>query len=876
MRRLTTTCFLLAVCLCTRAQFQGLIINELGENYVELLVVGKKTCTDSTVNLRGWILDDNNGWLGADAFGTHGDGGHLRLSSASLHWGQVKFGSIILIYNEQKRHPAIPPDDYIDANGDYLYVLPATVHLDQDNAEPAAGTSSFAGYNSWYVAGAQTTWDRVQLSPLGDAFIVVDPASPGKPHFSIAWGMLSKGADAALAAAGGFFGPGLILANGSIQLANDQFQVASNFSFSTSLTPGRGNTAVNQDWIDLMRGPVMPHLNITPPGVCNPGKPDLTGPAVTAGSSSNITLSYWWDEAATQPLSTPAAVDAGTYYIKAVNAMGCVTVKPVQAYISKKPPPPVLSAINGCAGNSTLTAGNLDPGAGVMWSTGQRLQPQITVNAAGTYSAVQDINGCFSEAATVVARPAQAPVLTYNASPRVCDASGFILAGVTKGEAPYQYSLNGGQLSATGDYRNLAAGTYSLAVTDATGCTTSQQVTIASSSVGGSIAAAQDLCKATGTITATVVGGTAPFSFSLNGGNFTSNPNFPNLPAGTYSVTIRDGTGCFMIANAKLDVTLPAIQASALPIPCGEQGSLAINVNNALSPVSYSLAGGGFTSTSQFNGLRAGTYSYTVREGNGCMYTSQVLIPEAPSPMQASVSLNQDHCLQQATLQAAVSQGKAPYAYSLDGSVFQTSPVFTVNRNGTYSITVKDAGGCMVSTQPTVVSLAAPFDVGLSADKPLARWGETVVISATANQTFQVVQWLPQGLKGNASRQTIKADTSFTAVIIGLSAMGCIDTAFARVEVEPLGDVFIPNAFTPNGDGRNDVFRAVGSRLAEARLQVFNRWGELVFQTQDLDAGWDGNYKGKPQPPGVFIYYLRYSRDGVTYLQKKGTVTLIR
>ena len=89
-------------------------------------------------------------------------------------------------------------------------------------------------------------------------------------------------------------------------------------------------------------------------------------------------------------------------------------------------------------------------------------------------------------------------------------------------------------------------------------------------------------------------------------------------------------------------------------------------------------------------------------------------------------------------------------------------------------------------------------------------------------------------------------------------------------------DIYIPDAFTPNGDGNNDVLLVRGRFITTMQLKVFDRWGELVFETTDQDVGWDGTYKGKPVDPAVFVYWLKaVCADGQSFL-KKGNITVIR
>ncbi len=106
------------------------------------------------------------------------------------------------------------------------------------------------------------------------------------------------------------------------------------------------------------------------------------------------------------------------------------------------------------------------------------------------------------------------------------------------------------------------------------------------------------------------------------------------------------------------------------------------------------------------------------------------------------------------------------------------------------------------------------------------------------------------------------------------NSIGCYDTLTTQLVT---GEVFIPNTFTPNGDGHNDVFKVRSPSFQFFYLAVYNRWGELVYETKNVTEGWDGNYKGKPSDPGVFGYYMTAKcNENDKEIFKKGNVTLIR
>jgi gliding motility-associated-like protein len=156
--------------------------------------------------------------------------------------------------------------------------------------------------------------------------------------------------------------------------------------------------------------------------------------------------------------------------------------------------------------------------------------------------------------------------------------------------------------------------------------------------------------------------------------------------------------------------------------------------------------------------------------------------------------------------------------------------------------------------------------------------GSTVQITATASTNFAVVSWTPARLfNGNFSpRPTIVADSTTTIMVKARSSNGCVDSAQITLLVDPMDDIYLPSAFTPNGDGRNDVFKVLGGAFSSFDLKIFNRWGQMVFATTDRSRGWDGRMNGTEQPAQVYVYVLSGKLKNGTSISRKGTVMLVR
>jgi gliding motility-associated-like protein len=139
--------------------------------------------------------------------------------------------------------------------------------------------------------------------------------------------------------------------------------------------------------------------------------------------------------------------------------------------------------------------------------------------------------------------------------------------------------------------------------------------------------------------------------------------------------------------------------------------------------------------------------------------------------------------------------------------------------------------------------------------------------------------WSPGFLLDNPTKKNpiamLRSDTRFALMVTDNG--GCVgyDTVFVKVYVGPT--YYIPNAFSPNGDGINDVFRAIPPGITKTEyFRVFNRWGQMIFETHDYMKGWDGTYIGKPQPTGAYVWIIKgVDKYGKT-VQMRGTVILVR
>jgi gliding motility-associated-like protein len=221
----------------------------------------------------------------------------------------------------------------------------------------------------------------------------------------------------------------------------------------------------------------------------------------------------------------------------------------------------------------------------------------------------------------------------------------------------------------------------------------------------------------------------------------------------------------------------------------------------------------------------------------------------------------------------------SPYQYhwsngSTGGDLFNVGP-------GAYAVTVNDVNGCWVSAS---FALVYQYNFTIDANPSVTiGYGESTTLSytLTGNAGNYVSVWTPPATLSCSDCVSPDASPSATTVyqIYVINDAGCRAVDNVTVYLEADHSIFVPNVFTPNGDGNNDFFEIYGhlKTLAFLEIQVFNRWGEKVFQSNDLHFKWDGTYKGVMQNPAVFVWQLKLAfQDGHPEELRKGSVSIVR
>lgn len=389
-----------------------------------------------------------------------------------------------------------------------------------------------------------------------------------------------------------------------------------------------------------------------------------------------------------------------------------------------------------------------------------------------------------------------------------------------------------------------------------------------------------------GQITATGSGTTAPYLYSINGINFFTSGLFTALAPGTYTVTVKDANGCVKV-SLPIQIqpsSVPAVSTTSTNASCGlSNGQITATGSGTTPPYSYSIDGINFFTSGLFTALAPGPYTVTVKDANGCTKTSSpVQIQNSSAPIVTATSTNTTCGLANGSVTVAASGGTVPYQYSINGGTsYQTQPVFTGLAAQGYAIIVKDAAGCSKQVSINVNSTPSPLPVVFAGNDTLIRFNTPFQLNAidVNNAGFIKYEWAPSyGLNNSQIKNPVATlDRDFSYNLLATSINGCTATAKINIKIFTRPDVFVPGAFTPDGNSLNDIFKPSLSDIKILKLfAVYNRYGELVYRTSTPNAGWDGTIKGKKQNAGTYIWFVEAVDYMGRIISKNGTVLLIR
>jgi gliding motility-associated-like protein len=650
-------------------------------------------------------------------------------------------------------------------------------------------------------------------------------------------------------------------------------------TYTVTVTIGAGCTASATTSVTVNANPVPTAGNNSP--VCAGSPLNLTsiptgatnynwsGPNGFTSTSQNPTIAG----------ATPAAT--GTYTVTVTATGGCTATTTTTATVNPNPVPTAGSNSPICEGNSLNLTSTPAGAISYSWTgpngfTSATQSPTIAgalPAATGTYTVTVTATGGCTATNTTTATVNANPTLQISETDENCGQSNgtatVTLTNICSQSLTYTWNTSPFQQS-TSVATNLTGGTYTVTVSCG-GCTATASTVV--TNLAGPSVAIVSITNATcgyanGGAVAQASGGTTS-TYNYSWSNFQSGAALINVIAGTYTVTVTDGVGCTAVNTVNISDT-PGPTAAITGInfaSCGtSDGSATLTVNGGAMPYTFQWNPGGQTSQN-LTSVPTGNYTVTITDNNGCTASTQVFIDENPGPSASVLSAN-EICGQangSATVNATGGLGVYTYLWS-NG---QTTSTATGLVSGTYMVTVSD-GGCSTAQTVNVMETFGP-DAGFSANPQVLTIMDGPV-SFLDNSSGNIVNWqwtLGDGAIGSGTGFDHQYTNigSYLVTLIVTDNNGCMDTVADTVKVKDIFTFYIPNVFTPNGDGVNDYFfpQGVSVDANNFDMYIFDRWGNLVFHTNkwladiNRSEGWNGslNNSGTYNDAVMDVYVYR-------------------
>ncbi len=614
--------------------------------------------------------------------------------------------------------------------------------------------------------------------------------------------------------------------------------------------------------------------------------------AVTAVTPIGGTPPYsilWIQGGQTTP--TLSGLCAGVYYIQAADSIGCALIdsvtitEPTQVVVNQF----ITEASCGaCDGSISVAPSGGAPPYSVLWSTGS-VSDTLTNLCAMFYSVqITDNVGCTQNVAMPLSS-LNGPSLITSSVQLLCNNSCNASASVSAsgGMLPYNYLWNDGPPATANDTAvDLCHGTYFVQVTDGSSCVSFASVVITNPApIGFGFANTIDpLCHGSdnGSLAVIPFGGTLPYTFSWSSGGSISDTAL-SLSAGIYTVTVTDVNGC-VSAQTNTLVNPDSLTISNVPTPAScntiANGAIDVTVGGGTPGYTYQWSGGSILTTQDLAGIFVGSYTITVTDTSGCTIADTINISSTITVL-AHAGNDTAFCQPGTMLLSAAGSSANVTGYhwyqipanTLIDSVINVSVSPALGSTSYYVIT--DTVGCSNSDTITVTLNPLPA-ANAGADVTIIAGTSTVIGGNPTGPAGSTYIWTASfALDDNTiSNPTANPTATTTYTVTVTTSQGCTSNDIIIITV--VADITFANGISPNGDGANDEWIIDNIDLfPNSMVEVYNRWGELLFQSKGYTEHWKGIFKGQLLPVGTYYYIIKLN-DPLFPDAYTGPITILR
>jgi len=651
---------------------------------------------------------------------------------------------------------------------------------------------------------------------------------------------------------------------------------------------------------------------ITQPSALNV-VPNLINNNCFGGSTGNITLNVsgasppytyvWspnvsnsnigWSNSVVSPNNQN--ILAGIYTLTVTDNLGCTKDTVINISSTSVPQVTISGSDSICAGNNVVLTANVISGTAPFnynWT------PSSTNNSVATFTPTQsqnfevivsDVNGCVDTTDFDVAVIAL-PVVNGAVADAKCFGSndGSISLTIIGGITPFTYSWTP-NVSSGANAQNLIQGNYQVNIADNLGCTASNSFVVNQpDSLQLNLIVQGSTCNLpNGSVQAIVGGGVQSYLYLWSTGS--TDDNILNLLPGSYSLTVTDANGCVKSNSLTINaVPIPEVSISGVDSICiGDNCNLNASVANQVLPITYQWSSG-LPSLPGVNVAPGSTQNYAlvVIDGNGCSDTTDFTVNVQNLPVITFNQTDTAACGElDYTFNASVVPSNITYVWDFgDGnSSNDVSPTNNYSNPGVYtpSLTVTSTLGCESSMMmPDLITVhpMPQIDFNVTPNILFDDYSQAEFTNLSVGPINYIWNFGDGSDTSHAENPIHFYPDSGTYVItlIGETDKGCIDSVSNTLLHVINSYAFVPSCFTPNNDGKNDVLKLFTVNVSDFYFQILDRWGRILYETNNPEAEWDGTYQGGYVQEGTFVYKMEYKSLQRKHMETFGRVTILR
>ncbi len=527
------------------------------------------------------------------------------------------------------------------------------------------------------------------------------------------------------------------------------------------------------------------------------------------------------------------------------------------------------------------------------WDDGANSQNDKAINLSANkyyHVTITDANNCPSIRDSVLLNETPEMKASINITQSIsCNgiSDGAANVTVTGGNVPYIFSWSNKENSTNSIANHLSANTlYEVTVSDSKNCPTIKQNIVLTEpekmkAVISVVTPINCFGESNGAVNIKVTGGTAPYQFLWNDDLSCIKSEIYNLKAGKYyKIKVVDANKCPAYNDSVLLSQPQALLGiyTTTPASCPENadGMASVKVNGGTEPYSYKWNNNGITAS--VSDLKAGIYSVEITDANKCKsIINDVLINSSQSlKVESLEKTNVSTCYGENNGKIAIiaSSSYEILNYKLNNELTVIDGIFDNLPAGKYDIAIEDQKHCSISTS-VQISQPDKLNVVLIEKTPSCNGqnnGSLDIVINGGTKSYFIDIWNEKSIKIDSLVNLLPT----TYKIEVTDSKGCSTSNYITIQsVECASDIFVPNIFSPNGDGINDEFRVTAQQISNFNAQIYNRWGVKIYEWNNINNGWNGMISNNKAASGVYFYLIHATGfDNKPYFLK-GTVEIV-